>query len=116
VVATSKFITVVETQSYLAKAEKLMNDEDRQAVVNLLAADPRAGDVIPGGGGIRKIRIALQGRGKRGGARVIYFFYTEAIPLFLLDVFAKNEKANISAADLAQFAVLAKSIVKEAKS
>ena len=114
--ARTKFITVVETQSYLAKAEKLMNDDDRQAVVNQLAADPEGGDVIPGGGGVRKIRIPLQGRGKRGGARVIYFFYTESIPLFLLDVFAKNEKENISATDLAKLATVAKAIVKEAKS
>jgi len=93
-----------------------MSDEDRQAVVNQLASDPEAGDVIPGGGGVRKIRIPLQGRGKRGGARVIYFFYTDAIPLFLLNVFAKNEKENISAADLAKLSTLAKAIVKEAKS
>jgi len=93
-----------------------MSDEDRQAVVNQLASDPEAGDVIPGGGGVRKIRIPLQGRGKRGGARLIYFFYTDAIPLFLLNVFAKNEKENISAADLAKLSTLAKAIVKEAKS
>lgn len=77
-----------------------MNDEDREAVVSTLALEPEAGIVIPGGGGVRKVRIPLQGRGKRGGARVI----------------ARNEKENISSADLARLAVLAKAIVKEAKS
>ncbi len=93
-----------------------MNDEERQEVVKKLASAPEAGDLISGGGGVRKIRIPLVGRGKRGGARVIYFFHTDTVPLFLLDVFAKNEKENISAADLAKLAAVAKAIVKEAKS
>ena len=55
--------------------------------------------VIKGTGGVRKVRVALEGRGKSGGARVVYYFHSEAIPLYLLTVFAKNEKANISKAE-----------------
>ena len=54
---------------------------------------------MPDTGGARKLRWRTQGRGKRGGVRVIYYFYNESIPLFLLNVFAKNEKANLTKAE-----------------
>jgi len=55
--------------------------------------------VIPGTGGIRKVRVAASGRGKRGGARVIYLFGGDNVPVFLLAVFAKNEKSDLSQAE-----------------
>jgi len=78
--------TVVETPSYLADAERLFSPDERAAVVDRLAADPRCGVVIPGSGGIRKVRI-------------IYLFSGESLPVFVLTVFAKNEKANLSSAE-----------------
>ena len=62
-------------------------------------ARPTAGDLIPGTGGVRKLRWVLEGRGKRGGARIIHFFHNTRLPLFLLTAFAKNERTDLSQAD-----------------
>ena len=91
--------TVVETPFYLADAERLFSPDERKAIVDRLAADPTCGVIIAGGGGIRKVRFGFGGRGKSGGARIIYFFSGESLPVFILAVFAKNEKANLSMAE-----------------
>jgi hypothetical protein len=91
--------TVVETPFYLADAERLFSPSERKAIVDRLAADPACGVVIPGSGGVRKVRFGFGGRGKSGGARIIYLFSGESLPVFLLAVFAKNEKANLSMAE-----------------
>ena len=89
-------IAVVEMESFLAATRKLMDDAEREELVAYLAYNPTAGAVLQGTGGVRKLRWGLEGRGKRGGARVIYFFHDFEMPLFILDVFAKNEKADLS--------------------
>jgi mRNA-degrading endonuclease RelE of RelBE toxin-antitoxin system len=91
--------TVVETPSYLADAERLFSPDERRAIVDRLAADPTCGVVIPGSGGIRKVRFGFGARGKSGGARIIYLFSGENLPVFVLAVFAKNEKSDLSAAE-----------------
>jgi hypothetical protein len=91
--------TVVETRSYLADAERLFSPDERAAIVDRLAADPGCGVVIPGSGGIRKVRFGFGARGKSGGARIIYLYSGETLPVFVLTVFAKNEKANLSPAE-----------------
>ena len=91
--------TVVETPAYLDDAERLLNRAERDAIVDMVSIDPLCGLVIPGTGGVRKVRVGVEGRGKRGGARVIYLFGGEDVPVFLLALFAKNEKANLSAAE-----------------
>jgi hypothetical protein len=68
-------------------------------VISFLAANPEAGDVIPETGGGRKLRWRARGRGKRGGVRVIYYYHNESLPVFLISVFAKNEKANLTKAE-----------------
>jgi len=90
--------SVVETDTYLARAEKLMTPAEREAVVDMVARNPAAGVVIPGLVGLRKMRIPLEGRGKRGGGRVIYWFHSEGLPVVLLYVFAKNEAADLTPA------------------
>lgn len=90
---------VVETPSYLSDADRMFTSEERAAIVDLVAADPRCGVVIPGAGGIRKFRVGFGGRGKRGGARVVYIFGGDDVPVFLLAAFAKNEKADLSATE-----------------
>ena len=77
-------ITVVETPEFLSATKKLMDDEERKALVDFLALNPMAGDLIQGTGGIRKLRWALEGRGKRGGSRIIYFYHDREMPLFAL--------------------------------
>ena len=91
--------TVVETPSYLADAERLFSLDERKAIVDRLASDPTCGVVIPGGGGIRKVRFGFGARGKSGGARIVYLFSGTDFPVFILAVFAKNEKANLSASE-----------------
>jgi len=81
-----------------------------------LAANPRAGDLIQGTGGVRKLRWRRGGRGKSGGVRVIYYFHSVAMPLYLLAVFGKNERANLSKAernDLAGLVHLLKQATKD---
>ena len=89
--------TVVETPEYLAAARKAgMTDAERESAVNLLAATPGAGDIIPGTGGCRKVRIAREGMGKRGGYRVVTFYTVADQPVFLLTVISKGRQANLT--------------------
>lgn len=105
-------LSVVETNAYLAVAKGLMTDEERAEVVNVIAADPDCGELIVGGGGIRKVRFAIGGRGKSGGVRVVYLFHSVGYPAFLLTVFGKNEKANLSRAATNALAKVAKRIIE----
>ena len=89
--------TVIETPSYLRAAKQAgVSDSEREAIVDMLAADPLAGDVMPGCGGARKVRVAGKGKGKSGGYRVISFYGGHTIPVFLLTLFAKGEKVSLS--------------------
>ncbi len=100
--------TVVETVPYLADADRLFSAEQQAIIVDTDSADPRCGVVMPGTGGVRKLRVAASGRGKRGGARIIYLFGGKNVPVFLLAVFAKNERSDLSQAernDLARMTV-----------
>ena len=92
-------MTVIETPSFLRDAKHLMDEAERLEIISFLARNPDAGDIVQGTGGIRKARFAREGGGKSGGYRVIYFFHSQNIPLFALNVFTKNEKANISQAE-----------------
>lgn len=74
-----------------------MSEEERWAIVDLIAANPDGGVVVPGTNGLRKLRTALKGRGKRGGGRVIYWYHSKGYPAVLLFVFAKNEAEDLSA-------------------
>ena len=96
--------TVVETEAYLRDAKAaILSDDERKEIVNFIAANPDAGHEIPGTGGARKVRFAGKGKGKSGGYRVITFYSGEDIPVFLLNVFAKNEKTDLSQTDRNQF-------------
>ncbi len=99
-------VTVAETPEYLRNAARLLRPEDSVAIVQFLAARPKAGDLIQGTGGVRKLRWGRAGRGKSGGVRVIYYFHDEAMPLYLLALFAKNEKADLSKAERNELAKL----------
>ena len=89
-------MTVVETAPFLKDTKLLMSESERQELVLFVGANPGAGEIIPETGGVRKIRCALAGRGKRGGARAIYYFHNEQMPLFLLAAYGKIEKANLT--------------------
>lgn len=91
-----KWITVSETSVFTRRAEKLLTPEEREDLITFLAANPEAGDEIQGTGGVRKVRFAAKGRGKSGGVRVIYYYYTPALPLYALLIYGKNEQANLT--------------------
>jgi len=103
--------TVAETPEYLRRCDKLLTEAERRDVVDYLAAHPKAGDLMEGTGGVRKIRWARAGRGKSGGVRIIYYVHSEAMPLYLLTVFAKNERANLSKAERNDLAELVELLV-----
>ena len=104
-------ISVVETPEFLSAARKLLTEDERSRLIDMIAHNPRCGVLIQGSGGVRKLRWALEGRGKSGGARVIYFYHDPGMPLFLLTMFAKNERANISPADRNAFQHLTRLLV-----
>jgi len=105
-------MTVVETPSFLRKAATLIAEKEKLELVTFLGMDPDAGDVIQGTGGVRKMRWAAEGTGKRGGFRVIYYFHNEAFPLFLLTIYAKNQKANLTKAERNEFKRLVPILVR----
>ena len=92
-------MTVLETPSFLRDAAAALTDEERTEAISFLAANPETGDIMRDTGGARKLRWRAKGRGKRGGVRVIYYYHNESLPLFLLNVFAKNEKPNLTKAE-----------------
>jgi hypothetical protein len=105
-----KMQTVVETPSYLKAAAAIFSEDERGAIAAMVASDPECGDVIAGTGGFRKVRVGRAGMGKRGGARVIYIFRNETFPVFLIAVYAKNEKANLTKAERNEVANIADAI------
>ncbi|MBS1020218.1 MULTISPECIES: type II toxin-antitoxin system RelE/ParE family toxin [Gluconobacter] len=105
----SKLQTVVELPEFIKRAKALMSDDDRMALIDMLAAMPEAG--ISLGGGLRKVRFSREGGGKRGGYRTLYVFGGRQMPLFLLTVFAKNEKDNLTRSEQAALVELSKTLV-----
>lgn len=98
-------VTVVETPEFQRRARALMSDEERMALIDFVARNPSTG--VPIGGGVRKFRFAREGGGKSGGYRVIHVFIPgDGTPVFLITVFAKNEKANLSNAEAEQVRAL----------
>ena len=92
-------ITVVEIDQFLAAAARLLTETQRADLVVHVACNPESGDVMAETGGVRKLRWAAKGKGKSGGVRVIYYYQNESLPIFMIDIFAKNEKANLSKAE-----------------
>ena len=103
---TTNLQTIAELPEYIRAASRLLSTEERQDIVHYLAQHPRSGDVMEGTGGVRKLRWRRGGQGKSGGVRVIYHFHSSAMPLYLLTLFAKNERANLSKAERNELAAL----------
>ena len=88
-------LTVIETPTFQKQAGKLWSEDERLAFIDWIAANPLAGDVIPGADGARKVRWTVASSGKRGGARVIYFNLTEPDVVLLVAVYAKTDRGNM---------------------
>jgi hypothetical protein len=92
----TKPVAVVETELFLRQASAIWSEEERADFIDYIARNPGAGDVIPETGGVRKVRWRRQGSGKRGGVRVIYFYLHEEAPLYLLMIYAKASREDLS--------------------
>lgn len=87
--------TVIETPTFQKEAAKVWTEAERMDFITWIAENPTAGDVIPSAEGARKVRWAVQGKGKRGGVRVIYFNLSDDELVLLVAVYAKADKANM---------------------
>jgi hypothetical protein len=101
--------TVVELPEFLRRAKAIMSDDERGTLIDYIAANPHAGVSL--GGGLRKVRVAREGGGKSGGYRTIYVFGGVQVPIFLVTVFAKNEKDNLSRTEQAELIALSKTLL-----
>jgi mRNA-degrading endonuclease RelE of RelBE toxin-antitoxin system len=87
---------VIETPTFQRQAREVWTDEERESFIDWIASNPEAGDVIPGADGARKVRWAVAGRGKRGGARVIYFHLSQQGAVLLAMVYVKADRSSVS--------------------
>ena len=108
-------VSVIEFAGYRRRARELLTAGQRDAVIDLVAYEPTCGDIISGSGGLRKVRIGRDGIGKRGGTRVVYYFYNEDFPILLLALYAKNEKSDLTIAEKREFAAPMREIVRQWK-
>ena len=104
--------TIVELPEFQKRSERLLSKSERISIINYLAKHPASGDIMQGTGGIRKLRWSAQGKGKSGGVRIIYYHHNESLPLFLLTVFGKGEKANLTKAESNDLAKITSLLVK----
>ncbi|MCL4706910.1 type II toxin-antitoxin system RelE/ParE family toxin [bacterium] len=105
------YMTIAELPEFSRRAQHLLTEEEIDELIEFLAIHPQAGVIMQGTGGVRKLRWAREGTGKSGGTRVIYYFHNENIPLFLLTIYGKGEKDNLSKAERNQLAKLVKILV-----
>ncbi len=92
--------TVIETSSFIADCRSAgLSDDEVSNILALISTDPSAGDIIPGTGGARKLRIAGRGKGKSGGYRTVSYFAGEDVPVLLLALISKGERADLSQAE-----------------
>ena len=95
-------ISFVETKLFTRLVQEYLSDDEYSRLQQALAADPELGSVIPGSGGVRKMRWSVAGRGKRGGLRIIYFLRTRHGQIWMLTLYAKNVAENFPAHVLRQ--------------
>lgn len=100
-------ITVLQLSKFKAEATELIGSDGIEALAVYLIYRPDAGNVIPGSGGVRKLRWAAKGKGKRGGARIIYLYVVVAARIYLIRCYAKNVKTDLSANEKKQLRQIA---------
>ena len=100
----------IETPTFTRMVTALLDDDEYRQMQNVLVDDPERGDLIKGGGGIRKLRHAVQGRGKSGGVRVIYYWLTQRHQIYMLVVYPKSKKDDLSDQETAVLRELVKEL------
>ena len=108
----TKLLSVVETPAYLSKASKLLNENERAAEVDMIAAAPSLGVVMRGTGGLRKMRIPLMGEANARRC-IIYWLYSDGFPAVFLWVFAKNEAADLTNEQRIRLAAVANALLAD---
>jgi hypothetical protein len=103
-------VEFIETPTFTRTITALLADDDYAHLQIALVQNPSLGDVIRGGGGIRKLRYAVSGRGKRGGIRVIYYWLKDAHQIYMLLAYAKSVKDTLTASELAVLSALVKEL------
>ncbi|MYG80968.1 MAG: addiction module toxin RelE [Gemmatimonadetes bacterium] len=107
--------TVAETPTFSRQADKLFSEDERRELIDYLAENPSAGDPIPGTGGVRKLRFAVPGQGKSGGARVIYFYGGDRMPIYALLAYAKSVQTDLRPAERRAVATIVQALKSAAK-
>jgi mRNA-degrading endonuclease RelE of RelBE toxin-antitoxin system len=110
-----RMITLVELPPFLSQIGASISMTERDELIAFLAKKPDAGDEITGTGGVRKLRWGGKGKGKRGGLRIIYYFYNETAPVFLLTVYSKSVQEDLTPEQKKKMASLAKTLKEECK-
>ncbi len=108
-------LTIAELPEFIRAADKLLKASEREDIIRYLADHPKAGVLMEGTSGVRKLRWGRGGQGKSGGVRVVYYFYDDAMPLYLLTLFAKGDQTNLSRAERNELASLVKLLVHSGK-
>lgn len=108
-------VTVAEMPEYIRRSKRLLDETERNNIINYLVIHPKTGVLIRGTGGIRKLRWSIKGKGKSSGVRIIYYYYDEWMPLYLLTIFGKGEKADLTKAERNKLSKLANYIVETHK-
>jgi hypothetical protein len=110
---SNKPVTVVELETFARDVRKIWTEDELADFIFYMAANPMAGDTIPSTSGFRKIRWGREGTGKRGGVRVIYFFYDPMHPLLLTNIYAKSGKKNLTRAEVNGLRTLGAALKRE---
>jgi len=106
--------TVAQLRSFdTAARDAGMSEQEIEDLVTYLSENPEAGDEMTGTGGCRKVRLAGRGKGKSGGYRTVTFFSGDSMPVYLITVFSKGEKSNLTALECRAFKEITKRIVNE---
>jgi len=106
---------VVEVDPFPRHSAAIWDDREREEFIDFIARHCEAGDEIKQTGGLRKVRWSRKGMGKRGGARVVYYYYNKSAPVYLLNVYAKAKQEDLSAEEKAAFRRIVAALKTELK-
>ena len=108
--------TVLEMPEFIRQAKKILSDDARIELIQYVALNPLVGNLIQGTGGVRKLRWAgIENKGKSGGVRLIYFYHDVTVPIFLLTIYPKSQKGNLTKSEKNILSATMKQIVVEYK-
>lgn len=104
-------VEIVETESFYKDALAVLSEEDLVDLKMRIATNPKSGVLVPHTDGLRKLRYAAKGKGKRGGARIVYYYQSHIMPIFLLAFFSKGEKDDLTPMETARIRDFVKQLV-----